>query len=291
MDKSRQPVTTITLDYLAAGVETDPQSYGTDLAKYLGGEVVPARPRNGYQWGYAIECQDAILAEFHGRPGEPLWTFATGFKSQMLHDYLTARGFDWYVTRHDAALDCYDPEWFPVLVETAKRYAKARVMSTAVAGDWLHPIKGRTFYLGARSSRFFHRIYEKGRKERGDPGWIRCELEHKPQERADRYAARVLTAPQLWAMYAGPIFGAALGLDLGDVFAMQTDRAPRPERSQERARRALCDQYGNTLERWLQDCGGDPQALVAEVLVGIDHARRVRRWGPGAVVHAPELSP
>jgi len=282
---------TIALDYLAAGVHADAQQFGEQLAAHLGGSVQLSRPRNGYAFGYAVEVQDAVQAEFHVRPGEPIWTFATGSKSQALWDFLTEKGYDWYVTRHDAALDCFDPEWFPLLVETAKRWATANGMSTGVAGDWLNPIRGRTFYLGARSSRFFHRIYEKGRKERSDPAWIRCELEHKPQLYGDRLAARRLTAPQLWAMHAGPIFGSTLGVDLGQVFEMTADRTIRPARDQERARRALASQYGKTLERWLHDCADDPVHFVAELLTAVDHQARVRQWGPAPVTESPELSP
>jgi hypothetical protein len=279
----------ITLDYLAASVFHDPQDFGTKLAAELGGKVVMARPRNGYQQGYAIECQDAILAEFHLRPDDPIWTFATGQKSQALWDFLTRHGFDWYVTRHDAALDVFDPEWFPLLVGTAKQYAHEHALSTGVAGDWINTSKGRTFYLGARSSRFFHRIYEKGRKERTDPGWIRCELEHKPDRYEDRKAATKLTAAQLWAMHAGPIFGATLGLDLADVFDIEPVRTGRPKRDAERARRALAAQYGRTLTQWLQDTGGDPVAFVAELMGAVAHQDSVRRWEPRPALSLVEL--
>lgn len=279
----------ITLDYLAASVFCDPEQYGKSLADHFGGEVRMTRPRNGYDAGYAIECQDAVLAEFHVRPRDPIWTFATGQKSQPLWDFLTGRGLDWYVTRHDAALDVYDPEWFPVLVSQAKQYAHEHGLSTGFAGDWINPNRGRTFCLGARSSRFFHRIYEKGRKERTDPAWIRCELEHKPQEYGDRRAACKLTAPQLWAMYAGPIFGKTLGLDLAEVFEMPVSKPHRMARDSDRSRRALAAQYGKTIAAWLQECGGDPVAFVAEVMSAVDHQRSVRLWGPAPASSHVEL--
>jgi len=283
------PHVVITLDYLAASVFHDPKDFGDKLAAELGGRVVHARPRNGYSSGYAIECQDAILAEFHLRDGDPIWAFATGGKSQALWDFLTRHQLDWYVTRHDAALDVFDPEWFPVLVAQAKQYAHENGMTTGVAGDWITPTRGRTFYLGSRSSRFFHRIYEKGRKERTDPAWIRVELEHKPQHYGDRIAAAKLTAPQLWTMYAGPVFGRTLGLDLAAVFEMPASRPHRVARDTDRSRRALASQYGKIIATWLQESGGDPVAFVAELMAAVEHQSAVRQWGPGAAAQLIEL--
>ena len=79
---------------------------------------------------------------------------ASGTRAQALQSFLQERsGFGWYVTRMDAALDVYDASLFVLLVETAKQWAEDRAMSTKVAGDWFGKGKGRTFYLGARSSR------------------------------------------------------------------------------------------------------------------------------------------
>jgi DNA relaxase NicK len=283
-----KPSIVIRLDYLAASVFHDPEDFGKRLAAHLGGAVRMSRPRNGYQSGYAVEVQEEVQAEFHLRAKDPIWTFATGGKSQALWDFLTEGGFDWYVTRHDAALDVFDPQWFPILVAQARQYAHENGVATGVAGDWISPHKGRTFYLGARSSRFFHRIYEKGRKERTDPAWIRCELEHKPQLYPDRIAATKLTAAQLWAMHAGPIFGATLGLDLAEVFDLPT-RPHRVKRDHERSRRALASQYGRTIGTWLQECGGDPSAFVAELMASVEHQAAVRRWDAAPPARLVEL--
>jgi hypothetical protein len=199
--------------------------------------------------------------------------------------------FGFEVTRMDAALDLYDAEWFPILVDQGKRWANEHRLTTDQRGDWLNPAKGRTWYLGARSSRFFHRIYEKGRKERVDPNWVRCEIEYKPHSREERASAGYLSAAQLWAMHAGPIFGRVIGLDLGEVFALPVHKPERVRRDVDRARGALCAQYGKVLGVWLQECGGDPVALVADLMAGIEHQSRVRDWQQAPVVESPELSP
>lgn len=279
----------ITLDYLAGSVFGDPEKFGKALSEYLGGCIRLARPRNGFTHGYAVEVQDAVQAEFHLTPGSgnPLWVFASGSKSQALQDFLNEGEWDWYVTRQDAALDVFDPAAFPRLVQAARAHAAEHGMTTSLAGNWDNPVRGRTFYLGARSSRFFHRIYEKGRKERVDPSWIRCELEHKPQTHADRTAATKYTAAQLWAMFAGPIFGPCLSLDLAEVFQQPVAQAKRVARDSDRARRALASQYGRTIHEWLRESGGDPQAFVAELLAAVEHQAQVRSWDRAAVVDVP----
>lgn len=281
----------ITLDYLAGSVFGDPEKFGKELAAYLGGGIRIARPRNGFTHGFAVEVQDEIRAEFHVSPASknPLWVFATGQKSQALSNFLTEGVWDWYVTRQDAALDIYDPQAFPLLVQAARSHAEAAGLTTAVAGNWDRPDRGRTFYLGSRSSRYFHRIYEKGRKERVDPSWIRCELEHKPDRYPDRVAATKLSAAQLWAMHAGPIFGKALDLDLAEVFLQPAARAKRVARDCDRARRALAAQYGKTIGQWLREAGGDPSAFVSELLAAIEHQERVRLWDRAAHVEMPSL--
>lgn len=280
---------TITLDYFAASVSMDGQSFGDRLAKHYGGAVCLVRPKNGYTFGYGVEVGDTVLAEFHIRAGDNPWCFATGSKSQDLMEFCQSLPFGFEVTRMDAALDLYDAEWFPILVDHGKRWANAHGLCTDQRGDWLNPKRGRTWYLGARSSRFFHRIYEKGRKERVDPNWIRCELEYKPQGREDRAAAGAMTAAQLWAMHAGPIFGSVLGLDLAEVFALPVHKPERVRRDVDRARGALCAQYGKVLGTWLQECGGDPTELVAELMAGIEHQAKVRQWQNAPHVNAPEL--
>lgn len=282
---------TVTLDYLAASVAMKGQDIGDKLAAWYGGAVELTRPKNGYTYGYAVTVGDDRMCEFHLRDGDDPWVFATGSRSQDLKDFLDGVQLlhEINVTRMDAALDVFDSEWFPILVEHGKRWAVEHGLTTDQRGDWLTPMRGRTWYLGARSSRFFHRIYEKGRKERTDPNWIRHELEYKPQQSYERQAAIQLTAPQLWAMHAGPIFGKILGLDLAAVFALPVHKPLRVRRDVERARGALCAQYGKTLGTWLQECGGDPVELVAELMAGIEHQRKVHLWLQSPHVNAPEL--
>lgn len=279
---------TITLDWLAGTVSAEPPALLTKLERHFTAIRQPGRVQNGYSHAMDLMQGDQKLATVMWRQDDLPWVCASGGRSQALQTFLQGSGFGWYVTRMDAALDVFDAALFPILVDAAKRVAVERDMVTNVAGDWIGCARGRTFYLGSRSSRCFHRIYEKGRKERTDHNWVRCELEYKPQSREERFAATVLTAPQVWAMHAGPIFGPCLGLDLAEVF----NEAPgedRPKRDYDRACRALAAQYGKTIERWLRDTGGDPHAFVAELLAAVEHQRSVRLWENAPDPHLPEL--
>lgn len=280
---------TIALDYFAASVSIDAEPLGKKLAAFYGGCVRLARPKNGYTFGYGIEVGDTVVAEFHVRDGDNPWCFAAGCYAQDLQDFCQSLAFGFEVTRMDAALDVWDAQWFPVLVDHAKQWASLHGIRTEPRGDWMNPERGRTFYLGARSSRFFHRIYEKGRQTRTDPNWIRCELEYKPQSKHERQSAGMLSASQLWAMHAGPIFAHCLGLDLEVVFATPVHKPERVRRDVERSRAALCAQYGRVISTWLQECGGDAVQLVAEIMTGVDHQASVRKWAAGPAVSMPEL--
>jgi DNA relaxase NicK len=278
---------TTTLDYLAGTVLVPTAELLAGLENHYGAHRQRIKGRNGFPDGYALMTGEHTVCEVHSRDGEHPWTFATGWRSQALQDFLRGSQLPWYVTRMDAALDVFDAALFPVLCDAAKRYAAARDMVTNLAGDWIACDRGRTFYLGSRSSRCFHRIYEKGRKERADPNWVRCELEYKPQSKEERVSATVLSAPQLWAMHAGPIFGECLGLDLSEVF--ESFPSARPKRDYERSCRALASQYGRTIQRWLNDLGGDPVAFVAELLAEVEHQQAVRQWQSAVNPNYPEL--
>jgi len=284
---------TITLDYLASVVAIGGQELGEKLAAFYGGQVELTRPKNGYTFGYKVMVGDDSLCEFHLREKEDPWVFTAGPRAYDLHQFLLGvyTSHECKVTRMDAALDVFDAEWFPVLVQVARLWALANGMTTGTAGDWLKPDRGRTFTLGARSSRCFYRIYEKGRKERTDPNWIRCELEYKPQQREDGLSAMALSAPQLWAMHAGPIFGKPMGLDLAELFCMPTTRPSRVRRDVDRARASLCLQYGKTISGWLREVGGDPVALMAELMAGIEHQAAVRKWRDAPPLSLPEHLP
>lgn len=287
------PTHTLVLDYLAAHVDAPVQAVVETLAAELGTVPRLGRGMHGYSHSAELCSGDDVWCRIFYTPGGTPWLQASGQNAQPVENALRRLLLPYRVTRKDAALDLYDAEWFPVLADVGKRHATAHAPPLKVehAGDWQYGQKGRTLYLGSRSSRAFIRLYEKGRKERMDPNWIRLEVQYNPQGEVEQKQAAQMTAAQVWTLRCFPIFGQAIGLDPAALFDYPETTTPRVRRDQERARRALADQYGKTITRWLADAGGDPVAFVAELLHSIEHQQRVRNWTAAPPANAPELQP
>lgn len=287
------PTYTVVLDYLAAHVEASVEDVVQRLAAEIGATPRLGRGMHGYSHCAELCSGDDVWTRVFYTPGGTPWLQASGQNAQPIENALRRLGFPYRVTRKDAALDLYDAEWFPVLTQVGKDHAtrNAPPLKVEHAGDWQYGIKGRTLYLGSRSSRAFIRLYEKGRKEHCDPNWVRLEVQYNPQGEHEQRQAAQMTAAQVWTLRAFPIFGKAIGIEAAELFDYPAAPLTRRARDQERARRALCDQYGKHIESWLRDCGGDPEAFVAELLHGIEHQRTVRAWKAAPPANAPELTP
>ena len=116
------------------------------------------------------------------------------------------------ITRLDLAIDVYGSGMNVLELKNAwddgKLSTRARDISVIApetrnqAGQIIH--KGRTVYVGARSSEVFLRVYDKG-LETGDRytmgDWVRIELELKGRK-ADSVASQLLENPEKWTLYA-----------------------------------------------------------------------------------------
>lgn len=110
---------------------------------------------------------------------------------ERLHEFLTTRAVKPKITRCDVAHDCFDGEYTVdrALADydaDAYRCKKApQSPDCEQRGNWRRPNgKGRSFYVGHRTSGKFLRIYEKG-KQLGSPAseWVRVECEYKSADR------------------------------------------------------------------------------------------------------------
>jgi len=284
---------TVLLDYLACHVETDTGYLSEILCRELHLEARLGRPMHGYTHCAELEHgADVLCRIYYSHDGQPFLQ-ASGESAQVVENVLRQYRLMYRTTRKDAALDLYDSEWFGVLVDVTTRYALSSMPPRKVeyAGDWLHAKKGRTLYCGARTSRTFLRLYEKGRKERTDADWIRCEVEYKPQSEAEQYHASELSAAQVWTLRAYHVWGPVLGFSQAEI--IDSPVVPRRRRDVDRSRNWLANQYGNCLEDWLHEVGGDPCELVGQLLQRIEEQRAARALvsEPGAVIDSPHLKP
>ena len=152
------------------------------------------------------------------------------------------------VSRADVRIDFVESGAFDFLTNLAFEFAKERKIVTNHQGDWLTGERGRTLYIGSKSSVAQVRIYEKGKKEGGDPNWVRIEAQVRPSKRRGKLEASTLPALMFWQAtkwlhdFRNLIFLDNRGrnvMTLGSVWSA-TD--------EQRALMALVKQYGNTLD-------------------------------------------
>lgn len=118
------------------------------------------------------------------------------------------------VSRLDSAYDASSPGLFDDLVGQFQRFANRRELAWDNRGDWRpddlrDPLKGRTFYVGSRTSLALLRVYEKGKQllpdtrpndEPPDLDWVRIELEVKPQDGRQKDRLCTITPQQAWGV-------------------------------------------------------------------------------------------
>lgn len=86
------------------------------------------------------------------------------------------------VSRADVRCDLVDPAAWEYLYGAAEGFCLKRKIKTNSMGDWLTGEAGRTFYMGSKTSVVQVRIYEKGKKDGGDPNWVRVEAQIRPSK-------------------------------------------------------------------------------------------------------------
>jgi len=216
-------------------------------------DTAPATPKNGYTKGAKIVRGDHRLCEvwWEGNPG--VHVMASGPDAPWLVETLSSLPCERRVTRTDACEDWVQAGLFDRLAASLLAYAADHGIKINQQGDW-HNGQSRTLYLGARSSAGQLVLYEKGHQVGGDPDWIRLEARAYPK---GCEARRRVTS---W--HPGQVFGAtpwmagalsAIGWDHIEAQRIGTVWAPSDT---ERARAALCKQYGKIIQSWAEDVGG-----------------------------------
>ena len=126
-----------------------------------------------------------------------------GDKCQQLVDMFRGWFPDHRPSRLDVCIDLVGPTAWSDLSTTVMLVAKKYGIETRVYGDWLRGEKGRTLYLGGKSSTHKLRLYEKGHEQRQkgiDPeaplDWVRLEFQVQPTGPA-RASAASFTANEI----------------------------------------------------------------------------------------------
>lgn len=167
-------------------------------------------------------------------------------------------GFPHRCTRVDSCADFDAPRAFERLYRTCRQVKRAHRIIGGKAGDWEDfPEKGRTLYLGAKSSVARTRLYEKGKQPEyahlGRPDWARLEVQVRPAKDAKAEFAQ-LSAEAVWGASKWTRELAALAL------AQHVDPHPAGttyrKTSDQVAIEWMCRQYGHRLTSLADDLGG-----------------------------------
>lgn len=199
---------------------------------------------------------------------------ASGPQAQALSSLLRASRAH-RVTRCDIAVDMLSDTLYERLRGVTKQISdEHRVAWSEITHR--DKDKGNTVYLGSRKSAVFARVYEKGKAEwekiapvdRYDDlkGWVRIELEVKPQKEMRERAAS-MEPSEFWGISP---WTAQLAEEAFDMTAEPIPFHPRRQASDERAWATSINQYRNIYQRRCEQLhGGDRAALAEEWLAWV----------------------
>lgn len=237
-------------------VTLDPKVTHDEFIKHLVGsfdlvsvERVPPRVRQYMRAVNIVRGSRVIAHVCWDGCNDGLHLISTGSIADDVAKWLMDNYSEEYsVSRADVRIDFVEDGAFEFLTELAFKFSKEKKIAPNYQGDWLTGEKGRTLYLGSKSSVAQVRIYEKGKKEGGNPNWVRIEAQVRPAKRRGKIDAANLSALMFWQAtkwlheFRNLVFMDNSNRDvttLGTVWSATNEQ---------RALMSLVKQYGNTLE-------------------------------------------
>lgn len=247
-------------DWYGASIDVDAaQTAQEALGAFEMASWYPSKGRHGFNRGMELRRGDTRIAEMLW---ENLGSVAnggcfvqgTGRHAAPVAEWVRRWQPSHRVARADVAEDFAGDGAWDRLSTLALQVADDHNIEVEHAGDHHRAVKGRSFYLGSRSSVVREIVYEKGKQVDGDPNWVRMELRVRPGSRVAKHQAASLTPSQL---YGCSEWSADLAVRLGhpDVARLSLGTVYRDDDAM-RARNFLLRQYGPTLRTWSGELGG-----------------------------------
>lgn len=244
-----------------AGSEGDVLEY---FASALSDErPVGSKPSNGY--GHAWELRrDGRRCALVSGGGHHEFPHVVGTGEDAPAVARLARSMPHRVSRVDVRVDTEVDAGYAMLRTGLLGIAQACGTSAREITSPLDPSAGRTLYVGSPASEHMARLYEKGKQLPAEkrPGWVRYELQVKPQK-----------GRKTWAATASPVdlLGAAQWSRRFAVEHLALDPAVPPIHGRrvsdlDGALEACVVQYGARLLELLALHGGDVGAFSADLL-------------------------
>ena len=218
--------------------------------------------RGFHRFGERIAVKDHTGSEFGavqwgGSHGDRVMIEVKGEHTPEAVERLRS-GFEHRCTRVDACADFDAPRAFERIYRACNAVKKAHRIIGGKAGDWEDfPEKGRTLYLGAKSSTTRLRLYEKGKQAEyahlSRPDWARIEVQVRPAKEAKTEFSN-LSPEQVWgaSRWTRDVAAAVLKAHVDPHPAGSTYRKTEDEAAIE----WMCRQYANRLVSMANDLGG-----------------------------------
>ena len=187
--------------YAATTAAVPADVLGNILARFPSAWTDLAQPKYGYTHAQKLSyAGDTALLMHRNQEGVPeTHVSVQGLWSPALASAIRIDHPDHSVSRADVCIDLDQPGFFDWLTPIAIDLATAAGLKLSQAGNWLTPqgiAEGRTLYIGAPSSAYRIRIYEKGKKHINEgtdpdasPDWTRLEVQIRPAKDFKRSAA------------------------------------------------------------------------------------------------------
>lgn len=227
----------------------------------LSAGLTPTQGRGFHQFAHRLAFKDQTGIEvgsvqWGGAHGDRSMIEVKGERTPEVVEALRAR-FPHRVTRGDACADFDAPGAWNRLLRPVLATKRRHRLYGERGGDWDHPDKGRTQYLGSPRSVTRLRLYEKGKQPEyshlGRSDWVRAEIQVRPAERDAKERFAQLAAPEFWgaSSWSRELAAALLSQHVdphpaGTVYRQSSD---------ERKLHWMCKQYGPLLLAMLEDCG------------------------------------
>ena len=246
------------------GLRIDADSVIADaVAHWDMSSVRRVRPRNAV-YTHAAEIYRGSLVILHvawGGHNESVHFAASGAVSHEVYCWLDDVYKGMYsISRADVQQDCVTEGMWDYVYKEATRFALNRKIKTQHVGDYLTGEAGRTLYLGGKTSATRIRIYEKGKKEGGDQHWIRLEIQVRPSKSINKATAAHYYPFAFWQQspWAKDFHAAIMkGTSLHTQREVDSIKSVWRVPDADRAFYSMLNQYGNTLDALLVQCGGD----------------------------------
>lgn len=253
------------VDWYAATIRRpEDQVLDSFLAALADERPVATRPANGYGHAWELRRDGRRCALVLGG-GQHDFPHVVGTGEDAPRVARLARAFPHAVSRVDVCVDTEDAGAYETLRAALLRIARAHGTSTREISSPTDPDAGRTLYVGSTKSQHMARLYEKGKQLRAEvdrPGWVRWELQIKPEKARREWAAGASPLDLLGAAaWSRAFVSATLSLD--------PDRAPiraRRVSDLDGALDACAAQYGGRLLELLAHHRGDVELFALDLL-------------------------